>query len=144
MGRKSASGSGIRDEQPESYFLELRNHFLGFLSLKFLNSLMRIRDPDGDSSDPVSGMEKSRIQDKHPGSATLPKRTSKLKKKPSALKREHTALQNMKFLNLFLFLWVIFALLDLDPDYESGSISTDLIEYESNSDPDPIHWRKPT
>jgi hypothetical protein len=30
MGRKSASGSGIRDEQPGSYFLELRNHFLGF------------------------------------------------------------------------------------------------------------------
>ncbi len=30
MGRKSAaSGSGIRDEQPGSYFLELRNHFLG-------------------------------------------------------------------------------------------------------------------
>jgi hypothetical protein len=31
MGRKSASGSGIRDEQPGSYFLELRNHFFGFL-----------------------------------------------------------------------------------------------------------------
>ncbi len=29
MGRKSASGSGIRDEQPGSYFLELRNFFLG-------------------------------------------------------------------------------------------------------------------
>jgi hypothetical protein len=26
---------------------------------------------DGDSSDPGSGMEKSRIRDKHPGSATL-------------------------------------------------------------------------
>jgi hypothetical protein len=42
--------------------------------------------------------------------------------KPSALKKEHTALHNMKFLNFFLFLCVIFAL--LDPD--SGS--TDLIE----------------
>jgi hypothetical protein len=42
MGRKSASGSGIRDEQPGSYFLELRNHFFG---LKYLNSLIRIRDP---------------------------------------------------------------------------------------------------
>jgi hypothetical protein len=42
MGRKSASGSGIHDEQPGSYFLELRNHFFG---LKYLNSLMRIRDP---------------------------------------------------------------------------------------------------
>ena len=69
-GRKSASGSGIRDEQPRSYFLELRNHFfLLFWVLKYLNSLMRIRD--GDSSDPGSGMEKSRIRDKHPGSATL-------------------------------------------------------------------------
>jgi hypothetical protein len=44
MGKKSGSGSGIRirDEQPESYFLELGNHFSG---LKYLNSLMRIRDP---------------------------------------------------------------------------------------------------
>jgi hypothetical protein len=30
MGRKSASGSGIRDEQLGSYFLELRNHFFCF------------------------------------------------------------------------------------------------------------------
>jgi hypothetical protein len=37
MGRKSASGSVIRDEQPESYFLELRNHFLDFLGLKFFD-----------------------------------------------------------------------------------------------------------
>jgi hypothetical protein len=37
-------GSGIRDEQPGSYSLELRNHFIG---LKYFNSLMRIRDPDG-------------------------------------------------------------------------------------------------
>ncbi len=58
MGRKSASGSGIRDEQPGSYFLELRNHFFG---LKYLNSLMRIRD--GNSSDPGSGMETVRIRD---------------------------------------------------------------------------------
>jgi hypothetical protein len=27
--------------------------------------------------------------------------------KPSAIKREHPALQNMKFMNFFLFLWVI-------------------------------------
>jgi hypothetical protein len=32
----------IRDEQPGSYFRELRNNFLGF---KYFNSLMRIRDP---------------------------------------------------------------------------------------------------
>jgi hypothetical protein len=75
MGRKSAFGSGIQDEQPGSYFLELRNHFFG---LKYLNSLMRIRDPE-------SGMETVRIRDpgwkkvrsgirnKHPGSATLKK-----------------------------------------------------------------------
>ncbi len=65
-GRKLASGSGIRDEQPGSYFLELRNHFLPFLGLKYLNSLMRIRDPgwrqfgsgirDGKKSDPGSGI----------------------------------------------------------------------------------------
>jgi hypothetical protein len=41
--------------------------------------------------------------------------TSKLQEKPSALKREHPAFQKMKFFNRFLFFWVIFALLDLDP-----------------------------
>jgi hypothetical protein len=56
----------IRDEQPGSYFLELRNHFLG---LKYFNSLMRIRD--GKNSDPGPGMEKLRIRDVYPGSATL-------------------------------------------------------------------------
>jgi hypothetical protein len=61
MGRKSESGSGIRDEQPGLYFLELRNHFLVFFGLKYLHSLMRIRD--GDSPDPGSGMEKSQIRD---------------------------------------------------------------------------------
>jgi hypothetical protein len=51
MVKKSGSGSGIqiRDEQPGSYFRELRNHFLG---LKCLNSLMR----DGKNSDPGSGI----------------------------------------------------------------------------------------
>jgi hypothetical protein len=64
MGRKSASGSGIRDEQPGSYFLEPRTHFFGFLGLKYLNSLMRIRDPGWRQFG-------SGIRDKHPGSATL-------------------------------------------------------------------------
>ena len=41
---------------------------------------------------------------------------SKLQEKPSALNREHPALQNMTFLNFLLFLWVIFALLDSDSD----------------------------
>jgi hypothetical protein len=41
---------------------------------------------------------------------------SKLQKKPSALKRDHPALQNIKIRIFVLFLWVIFALLDPDPD----------------------------
>jgi hypothetical protein len=73
-GRKSASGSGIRDEQPGSYFLELRNHFFAFLVVKILKFF---------DEDPGSGMETVRIRDpgwkkvgsgirdKHPGSATL-------------------------------------------------------------------------
>ncbi len=65
-GRKSASGSGVRDEQPGSYFLELRNHFFAFFGVKILKFFDE--DPgsgirDGDSSDPGSGMEKSRIRD---------------------------------------------------------------------------------
>ncbi len=76
MGKTSASGFGIRtrDELPRSYFLELRNHFFG---LKYLNSSMRIWE--GKKSDPGrkkigSGMEKSRIGDNHPGTATMPNR----------------------------------------------------------------------
>ncbi len=65
-GRKSASESGIRDEQPGSYFLELRNHFFAFFGVKILKFFDE--DPgsgirDGDSSDPGSGMEKNRIRD---------------------------------------------------------------------------------
>jgi hypothetical protein len=54
MGRKSASGSGIRDEQPESYFLELRNHLFGFFWVKILQFF---------DADPGSGMETVRIRD---------------------------------------------------------------------------------
>jgi hypothetical protein len=60
MGKKSGSGSGIRIRV---IFRELRNHFFG---LKYLNSLMRIRDlgwkkfgswiRDGRNSDPGSGI----------------------------------------------------------------------------------------
>jgi hypothetical protein len=60
-GRKSASGSGIRDEQPGSYFLELRNHFLelrnhflAFLKVKILKFF---------DEDPGSWMETVRIRD---------------------------------------------------------------------------------
>ena len=58
----------IRDGQAGSYFLELRNHFFG---LKYLKSLMRIRD--GKNSDPGWKKVGSGIRDreKHPGSATL-------------------------------------------------------------------------
>ncbi len=59
MGRKSASESGIRDDQPGSYFLELRNHFLVKI-LKFFDA------------DPGWKKVGSGIRDKHPGSATLP------------------------------------------------------------------------
>jgi hypothetical protein len=61
-GRKSASGSGIRDEQPGSYFLELRNHFLAFFGVKILKFF---------DEDPGSGMETVRIRD--PGSTKIQK-----------------------------------------------------------------------
>ncbi len=51
MGIKSASGSGIQDEQPGSYFLEHRNHFFGVKMLKFFDA------------DPGSGMVTVRIRD---------------------------------------------------------------------------------
>ncbi len=63
MGRKSASGSGIRDEQPGSYFLELRNHFFVFFGLKYLHSLMRIRDPGWRQFGSGIREGKSRIRD---------------------------------------------------------------------------------
>jgi hypothetical protein len=53
-GRKSASGSGIRDEQPGSYFLELRNHFFCFFGVEILKFF---------DEDPGSGMETVRIRD---------------------------------------------------------------------------------
>jgi hypothetical protein len=52
---------------------------------------------------------------------------------PSALKREHQALKKMKIITFYLFLWAIFALLDPDPDCESGSESRDPLN------PDPQH-----
>jgi hypothetical protein len=66
-GRKSASGSGIRYEQPGSYFFRnLKPFFFAFFGVKILKffdedpgsgmETVRIRDPG-------SGMEKSRIRD---------------------------------------------------------------------------------
>jgi hypothetical protein len=43
----------------------------------------------------------------------------------------------MKFMNFFLFLWVIFALLDPDTDSGSGYGSTHLIKIRI---PGPKHW----
>jgi hypothetical protein len=63
-GRKSASGSGIRNEQPGSYFLELRNHFFAFFGVKILkffdedpgSGIETVRIRDGKKSDPGSGI----------------------------------------------------------------------------------------
>ncbi len=59
---------------------------------------------------------------------------AKLQVKPSALKREHPALQNMKILYFFLFLRVIFALLDPDPDPDPTT------QINADPDPDPKPW----
>jgi hypothetical protein len=48
-------------------------------------------------------------------------KTSNLPEKPLAPKREHPAIQNLKFLILFLLSWIIFDLLDPDPASEFGS-----------------------
>jgi hypothetical protein len=50
MGKKPGSGIRIRDEQPGSYIIELRNHFW-LKILKFFDA------------DPGSGMEKNGIWD---------------------------------------------------------------------------------
>ncbi len=64
--RRQHPGSGMNN--PDHIFLELRNHFFGFFGVKILKFFDA--DPgsgsgfrDGDSSDPGSGMEKSRIRD---------------------------------------------------------------------------------
>jgi hypothetical protein len=69
MGQKSRSGSGIRIryEHPRSYFRELRNNFVG---KKYLNSLMRIRNPGSGIFLTRDPGWKTRIRDKHPRSAT--------------------------------------------------------------------------
>jgi hypothetical protein len=72
MGKKLGSGSGIRNEQPGSYFLQLRNHFwVKILKFFLCGSGIRIRDEK--NSDP--GLEKVgsgiRNPKKLPGSTTL-------------------------------------------------------------------------
>ncbi len=51
--KKSGSGSGIRDEQPWSYFLELRNHFF---VLKYFDADPGSEIQNGNNSDPGSGI----------------------------------------------------------------------------------------
>jgi hypothetical protein len=60
---------------------------------------------------------------------------SRIEKKPPAQKRPSNTSKH----EFFLLLWVIFALLDPDPDPYSnyGSGSNGPIEYGSNTDPDP-------
>ncbi len=73
------SGSGIRNEQPGSDFLELRNHFLGFKILKFFDADPRSgsRIEKFGSSSGIRDGKKSdtgfriRNPERHPGSATL-------------------------------------------------------------------------
>jgi hypothetical protein len=60
MGESQHPDPGSGMNNPDHTFLELRNHFLLFLGLKYLNSLMRIRDPG-------SGMETVRIRDQGSG-----------------------------------------------------------------------------
>ncbi len=61
-------------------------------------------------------------------------RQEKLKVKPSALKREHPALQKMKFINFFLFLWVTFpsCIRNSNPDPDPRT--------PLNPDPDSQHY----
>jgi hypothetical protein len=54
----------------------------------------------------------------------------------SPQKRTSSNSKHKKNINFFLLLWVIDALLDPDPDSESGYRSSDLIKYGSNPDPD--------
>ncbi len=54
---------------------------------------------------------------------------SKLQEKPSALKRKYPALKKRKFMNFFLFLWAVVAL--LDPDTDPGT------QLNPDTDPDP-------
>jgi hypothetical protein len=64
MGRNSASGSGIWDEKPGPYFLELRIFFFVFFVFDADPGsgmeTVRIRDPEWKQFG--SGMEKGRIR----------------------------------------------------------------------------------
>ncbi len=78
------------------------------------------------------------------GSFLLPSwiriRISKLQKKPSAFKRKHPALQNMKFLNFFQFLWVISALLDPYPELQATEEAFSTQKRTSSTSKHEISW----
>jgi hypothetical protein len=63
IGKKSGSGSGMNN--PDHISESLKNKFFG---LKYWVTILKFFD-----AGPKSGMEKIRIRDKHPGSATLVK-----------------------------------------------------------------------
>jgi hypothetical protein len=65
MGRKSASGSGMNN--PDHIFFCLETIFFIFRGVKIL----KFFDADPGWRQFGSGIEKSRIRDKHPGSAAL-------------------------------------------------------------------------
>ncbi len=64
LGAFLTPGSKIRDEQPGSYFLELRNHFYALFGVKILkffdedpgSGIETVRIRDGKKSDPGSGI----------------------------------------------------------------------------------------
>jgi hypothetical protein len=90
MGKKSGSGSGIRirDEHPGSF----QEHFQEFRRNNFLFF----------DADPGFEMEKIRILDKHPGSATLEPTLSPVVKGPDS--PHNFKIFNMSCRRSFLFL----------------------------------------
>jgi hypothetical protein len=64
-----------------------------------------------------------------------------LQEKPSALKRDHPALQNMKVLSSFIFIYIY-----TDPDlhFECGSGSSNSNKIRTHADPDSetLHFRQ--
>ncbi len=105
----------------------------------FQNVSCRVSDPHWFNGDPDTDPDPAffLIADPDSGSGS---RTPKLQEKPSALKREHPALQKMKIRSFFLFLgsflpsWIRIRIRNLyaDPD-QAAQINAD-------PDPDPKPW----
>ncbi len=118
-GRRSAENTGFYP-----WCQCFRSGFIDFGSVGWIPIRIRIQSFDDQKLEKNLQLKKMWYQKFQYLSLGLHK-GGKLQEKPSALKREHSALQNIKFVNFFLFWWVIFALLD------SESRSTG-----SNTDPD--------